>query len=239
MINIVCLKFGTKYDADYVNKLYRAVVRNTTVDFSFHCFTEDPNGLDENIIPHDLPHNLPGVGWWHKLYMFEADKEIGGTIFYIDLDTLITGNIDEMLQYDGDFVVLHDFYRILRPNDRDQFGLGREAVGSGLMMWKAGNYSHIWSTFIKDPVGAVQSLHPHGDQKWIEKQTQHKDRKYFQDLFKNQVVSYKVHCRNGLPPNARIVCYHGAPSIPESITNTTRVQGMVLNPAPWVKDHWK
>ena len=45
MINIVCLKFGTLYGPDYVNKLYAGVKQNTTVPFKFHCFTEKPEGI--------------------------------------------------------------------------------------------------------------------------------------------------------------------------------------------------
>jgi len=237
MINIVCLKWGTLYGADYVNKLFCAVRRNTTVPFAFHCFTDDTKGIHKDVVTHPLPHNLPGVGWWQKLYLFSAEMPIEGRIFYLDLDTLITGSLDEILSYDKGFVCLRDlFLARMNPNYRDAFGFAKDAVGSGVLSWTAGEHTQIWKTFKKDPKGAVQSLHPHGDQKWIQK-TEPK-RQYFQDLFPNQCVSFKVHCRNGLPRNARIVCYHGKPSIPESINTTTHVQGYVIPPTNWVKDYW-
>ena len=236
MINIVCLKFGTLYGPDYVNKLYAGVKQNTTVPFKFHCFTEKPEGIHPDVIVHDLPHDLPGAGWWQKLYMFSAEMPIEGRIFYIDLDTLITGNLDDMLSHGTGFVVLHDFFMVRVPTRRDPWGTGAEAVGSGVLSWEAGKHTHLWDSFIKDPQKAVQSLHPHGDQKWI--QMHQKNRLYFQDLFPDQLVSFKVHCRNGLPKNARIVCYHGKPSIPESINTTTKVQGYTIPPTKWVKDYW-
>lgn len=236
MVNVVCLKFGTLYGPEYVNRLYYAVHRNATVPFNFHCFTENSQGIDPAITIHTLPHKHID-GWWHKLYLFHADKQIGGRIIYFDLDTLITGNVDDILQQDEGFVVLHDFFRIMQPNRVDKFGSGKEAVGSGVLSWNAGEHSHIWDTFAANPSQAIASLKPHGDQKWIERQQ--KERLYWQDLFPKQFVSFKVHCSKGLAPNARVVCYHGKPSIPESISTTTKVQGYIIPPASWVKEHWK
>ena len=38
---VVCLKWGNKYSAEYVNKLYSMVKRNLTIDYEFVCFTEN------------------------------------------------------------------------------------------------------------------------------------------------------------------------------------------------------
>ena len=46
---VCCLKYGTKYSADYVNKLFNMVSRNLTVEHQFVCFTEDATGIDERI----------------------------------------------------------------------------------------------------------------------------------------------------------------------------------------------
>lgn len=238
MINVVCLKFGNKYDARYVNRLFWAVRRNTTVPFKFHCFTEQTNGIVSDIKTHPLPHNLPGVGWWHKLYMFSKDIPIEGRIFYVDLDTLVTGNLDDLLSFNKGFMCLRDlFLARMSPHYKDRFGTAKEAVGSGVMSWEAGKHTQIWDSFIKNPQAVVQSLHPHGDQKWIQKQQT--ERRYWQDKFPGQIVSFKVHCRNGLPRNTRIVCYHGKPSIPESINKTTKVQGYTIPPTKWIKKYWK
>ena len=48
-LNVVCVKYGTKYGADYVNKLYYGVKRHLTVHHTFTCFTEDSAGLDTHI----------------------------------------------------------------------------------------------------------------------------------------------------------------------------------------------
>jgi len=223
MYNVVSLKHGTKYDADYVNKLFRGVQRNSTVDFTFHCFTDDNNGLDVDIIAHPLPYTSV-EGWWQKLYLFSDEIDIKGRIFFLDLDTLITGNIDRYIAHEEGFVVLRDLWA------------GGINVGSAVMSFEVGKHKQIWDTFIQNPLTAITELRPHGDQKWIQKHEA--DRTYWQDLHPQEIMSFKSDCRNGLPETAKIVCFHGAPSIPESINTTTHVQRFVIPPTPWVLEYW-
>jgi hypothetical protein len=53
------------------------------------------------------------------------------------------------------------------------------------------------------------------------------------------VVSFKVHCRWGLPDQASIVCYHGLPTIPDSAVKHTKDWKWKLTPQPWVLEHWR
>jgi hypothetical protein len=148
------------------------------------------------------------------------------------LDTLITGNVDHIISYNRGFVVLRDFFTGLAQ------GLtSNDNVQSSIVSFNAHQHTQIWESFIENPQRAVQSLHPHGDQKWIQKHQL--DRLYWQDIFPNQLVSFKVHCRNGLPANARIVNYHGSPSIPESFSQVNKAQWWTIQPQKWVEDYWK
>ena len=45
IVNVLCMKWGTKYPADYVNRLYSMVARNMQRKFRFVCLTEDSEGL--------------------------------------------------------------------------------------------------------------------------------------------------------------------------------------------------
>jgi hypothetical protein len=231
-INVVCLKWGNKYDAGYVNKLYAGVKRNSTVDFKFWCFTDDATELNQNIEITPLPHGNRLNSWWNKLYLFSRDLPMSrnSTVVYIDLDTLIVDNIDHILTADYQkLTVLRDFYH----------GLVKSAgrVGSGLMAWRHGAYDYVWKSFMRDPEKAVKKATPHGDQWWIERAVA--DVSYWQDSYPDQVVSFKVHCRKGLPDQAKIVCYHGRPSIPESAEDTNSVDKWTIAPQPWVLIHWR
>lgn len=230
MINIVCLKWGKKYGAEYVNNLYAGVKRNTTLDFKFHCFTDDSVGINENVIIHALPYTDIEI-WWNKLYLFSDEIRIpkGEPIFYIDLDTLITSNIDDLLSVNVDkIVMLQDFL----------VGLAQSCstIASGLMAWKHGDYAYVWDEFIKDTAAAIASVYPHGDQGWVEKCIT--DYKLWQEEYPHRVVSFKVHCQDGLPSDAGIVCYHGRPSIPESVTCNEKIWKFNVKPQPWVLDYW-
>jgi hypothetical protein len=41
----ICINWGTKYGADYVNRLYGMVARNTTPPFTFTCFTDNSDNF--------------------------------------------------------------------------------------------------------------------------------------------------------------------------------------------------
>lgn len=237
MINIVCLKWGRKYGAEYVNRLHNAVRRNTTVDFRFWCFTEDATDILPGIEVLPLPWADRLDTWWNKIFLFAPDNGLPQQeqILYIDLDTLIVSNIDDIMAVDQvpDIVLLKDFYH----------GIARTAgeIGSGIMSWRQGQYPDIWEQFIKDPGAAVATVMPHGDQAWIARHV--KAWYYWQDLFPGRVVSFKLHCAQGLPPGAEVVCYHGRPSIPESVTqitdHSTASRKWRVEAAPWVLDHWR
>ena len=68
MINIICVKWGTKYTSIHVNRLYHMLKKNLTMPFNFYCYTDNPEDLSCNII------YMPDDGlemWWPKLRMFE------------------------------------------------------------------------------------------------------------------------------------------------------------------------
>jgi len=225
MIHIVCLKWGEKFSPIYVNNLYKGIKSNSTVDFKFHCFTDNSAMINSDIIVHNLPSNNL-EGWWNKLYLFSNDIAIpyGEKILFVDLDTIITNNIDDLLTHIPRSIVgLRSFFK---PT----------VFASGLMLWYHGVHSHVWSNFIEDPEKHIKRIKLGGDQIWIGENV--KDPEYWQDLFPEKVVSYKAHCSKGLPDKASIVCYHGTPSIIQSYTETVRNRDGVWNPQEWVKNYW-
>jgi len=238
MIHIICLKWGTKYGAEYVNRLYRAVKRNVSpdVNYDFWCFSDDLNGLDRGIIKNTLPYGSQIESWWNKLWLFSNEMPVarGDRIFYIDLDTVITGDITDFLTVKiPNIIVLRDFYHDIARSANN--------IGSGLMTWHHGDYDFVWKKFIANPESAIQRMHPHGDQHWVDMNVTKKT--LWQDVLPDRVVSYKVHCAGGLPPKASIICYHGQPSIPESAVSghdcRTATRSWHVPPQPWILDHWR
>ena len=93
------MKWGTKYGAEYVNRLYQMVRKNLTIPFQMICLTDDTNGIDDEIkcfpIPElVLPDGLPERGW-KKLTTFSPDLYgLSGNILFLDVDLVIIDNID-------------------------------------------------------------------------------------------------------------------------------------------------
>lgn len=74
-VNVICMKWGTKFPALYVNRLHSMVSRHLKRPHRFVCFTDDPTGLHSAIEalplpPMDLP---PGKErGWRKLSTFQS-----------------------------------------------------------------------------------------------------------------------------------------------------------------------
>ena len=45
MRNVICIKWGDKFGASYVNRLYKMVDKNMTKPYRFVCFTDNGSGL--------------------------------------------------------------------------------------------------------------------------------------------------------------------------------------------------
>lgn len=78
MIDICVTYFGTKYGTKYLDNLQKGIARNYSGNFNFLVLSDCPNGH------------------WDKISFFETDTP---TII-MDIDILITGNLDELINYD-------------------------------------------------------------------------------------------------------------------------------------------
>lgn len=142
-LNILTLKFGDKYSSTDVNRLYSGLRDNSTVDFDFYCYTENASGLDENII--HIPLVMEIKTHWRKLEFHKRGfLPEGSKCLILDIDQVVVGDIDELLNYD------------LKPNTlvvpfrwwSDRANLC--PVNGGAQMFYNGDTDHIWQTYYKD-----------------------------------------------------------------------------------------
>lgn len=218
MINLICLKHGTKYSYVYVNKLYNMVKRHLSVPFNFFCFTEDANNINDKVIIKKLPSTNVS-GWWYKPYLFsEGLFEKDSINFYLDLDVVIINSMDKLIEYNSskEFVGLQDPMRTLNPN--------KIFLNSSVMRWPADRYTDLWSNLKNNT--SITSKYK-GDQDYI------------WDLHKNEidfypkkwVLSYKWEVRNRnelttdrpkrfkiirspeIDPETSILVFHGNPKV--------------------------
>lgn len=204
MLHVACVKWGKAYGPEYVNTLFDMVRRNLRAGFpgQFVCLTDDPTGLDECIKIIPLPSGL--TGWWNKLYLFaEGIFPQGDRVLYFDLDTAITGPLDQIAAYDGHFAILRDAYR---PN----------GLQSAVMAWEAGRYD-FWRNWHQ----AGCPMDARGDQGFIEDYFGYaRDAQWvyassevarLQDVLPGKLRSYKVECRTEIPKGTSVVFFHGKP----------------------------
>lgn len=196
----VCVNWGNYCGrgAEYVNNLYDMVGRNLPAGYSsrFICYTDSSDGLRDGIVSRQLPEGLKG--WWNKLALFRAGEfEYSERVIYFDLDTVITGPLDELLEYNGQFALLSDFYF-------------PERYANGMMIWRAGFGHGLWDDYV---AAGFPTDMPLGDLTWtnqyLEKNNIQPD--VLQLLYPGAIGSYKAHCQDGLPRGMRVVCFHGIP----------------------------
>lgn len=237
---ICCVKWGTKYPPDYVNRLRNMVRRHLQVPHEFICLTEDPAGLDRGIGTFSLPSGLPG--YWNKVSLFRAGTfEPGRTIVYLDLDVVIVGALDFLLNDPGGFRIIKAFS--VNPG-----------CNSSVMRFQAGEQPHLYERFVVEADTIMASEKYPGDQDWIFEQAA--DLTFFPP---GKIVSYKKDMPSHValitkklsldfrwvkaprwmsvapPPDAAIVVFHGKPD-PEDVMDAP------FGPwkrAPFVKAHWR
>jgi len=208
---IACvLKSGGVYDWDYVFKLFHGVNKYIDRSFKFYCLTDMGNGFSpktyNDMQVKVIPLTYAWPKWWSKMEMFRCPALYGQRVVFIDLDTIIVGDINQICDYSGPFCVLNDFNR-LGPY-----------VGSGLMAFNGEGLKPLFNTFKDRP--EFQMDRHRGDQNFIFEN--HKDPDFFQSLYPGQVISFKPERGRGvlktLPEDVRIVCFHGKPK-PRDVVN--------------------
>lgn len=196
MLTVWCVCVGDKYSNEDVWTLQRMVSNNITQPYTFKCLTDR---IIPGVYSKLSAHNWPG--WWSKLELFEVATE--GQHLYFDLDVVITGNVDGLVSD-----------KLSMPKNWAQSGHG--GCQSSVMAWGE-DYSIIPQSFapqyLERPTqgnhGLYGPLKLWGDQEFITQLMGDPGGEHVKPMI--GVYSYKYHCRNELPSDAKVVCFHGLP----------------------------
>lgn len=182
--------WGNKYHKAYVYALRDAVEKYLTIPHEFKCITTEKLEGINTVTPY-----VPYHGWWQKIGLF-APRQATGPSIYLDLDVVITKNIDYLADYTDTFSA---------PANWAQSGHG--GIQSSVMCWP-GN----WTLPLDKINWPADSERFWGDQE------------YLWDLLGDDwqkipnIGSYKYHCRENIPDWLNIMCFHGKPD-PHEITD--------------------
>ncbi|MDC1296262.1 hypothetical protein N8Z57_01905 [Pseudomonadota bacterium] len=140
------MKWGYRYGYDFVNRLYSSIKRHTKKPTQLYCFTDDSTGINEKVICKPLPEiNLPttiSLTPWRKLCVWKYPLyELEGDVLFLDLDLVITGNLDRFFDFKpGEYCVIENWTQL-----RNNIG------NTSCFRFPIGKFSFIYEKFQKDP----------------------------------------------------------------------------------------
>ena len=197
----------------------------------FICYTDDPEGVECETRPFliDLPV------WWYIIGLTNPEHDHNERIFYFDLDTIVTGNIDHILSMEQPFATISDF--------------GWPAgLQTAFIMWDKATRDSVWkyfttkyspadypnldcdytrwggtNQFLEECMGVVRiNQNPNPAIENAPPVVR------LQDEFPGDCASYKAQNlagRDSLPENIKLVFFHGKP-MPHEVNET------------WMGTHW-
>lgn len=189
MLTVACvLKSGGVYTPAWAHALKRGVAAHLPEPHRFICLTDMAvEGIDTVPFIRDLP------GWWAKINLFAPGLFSGsgmGRVLYLDLDVVVTGYLGEIAHF-GRFSAIRDW--------------NIESLNSSVMSWDAETGLPVWDAF-----DASMLTDRRGDQ-WLITRAIPGAETYPEGW----CVSYRKHCREGIPDGARVACFHGRPKMPD------------------------
>ena len=242
MQTVVCIRWGTAYGADDVNRLHRAVMRNVGRPTRFVSFTDPVEGLDPAIDARPIPSIAlpPGLkpGPWRKLALWSAALgDLDGDLLFLDLDVLVTGSLDPLFDHAPGRLVL-----VRNPTQGRRDGIGNSSV----MRYRARSAPHLVSDFEAD---AVRMSHRFdNEQIYVTKEARLPVAFWPEDWcpsFKHGLLPpwplYLFRAPR-LPPAARVVVFTGHPRPDEAMRGLWPAKWYkkfyrALPPVPWVAEH--
>ena len=237
---IFCMKWGTLYGAEYVNRLYAMVSKNLTYDFKMVCFTDDETGIIDEVqclpIPEiNLPSNLP-ERMWKKLTTLKSDLYgLKGRALFLDLDIVIVDNIDCFFEVDGEFRIIKDH----------SWRTWRITGNSSVYRFDIGKHGYVFDEFIAN-FDAIKERH-RNEQEFLTQAIYDKGKLQYWDA--KWCPSFKYDCvsrfplafwkKPTIPEGSKIIIFHGEINPHKAIKGGRGKWYRYVRAAPWVADYWK
>lgn len=165
MLHVVTWLWGDKFGVADVAKLAAGVRRNLKQPYRMFCMTDDVGREPVRDVPYRqiLDHHLTAIrGCYARLRMFDPQwqflREIkpGERIVCIDLDTVITGELDPLFDRPEPFVIMQ------KGNASNPC-----PMNGALMMIRAGAHPEVWNDFSVEAGEKVPFHEFPDDQGWI------------------------------------------------------------------------
>jgi hypothetical protein len=233
LIHVFCFKWNSptykvRYTAHHVNVVRDMVLRNYDGPIRFVCITDGPQGVEGETFPlwgdcaelvNASGQHLPSC--YRRLKLFDPETQAalgvnsGDRLVSLDLDTVITGNLNSLWDRSDSFVgwALPGTYH-------------PRVFNGSMWLLQAGAEANVWRKFDPNtsPAEARAAKYLGSDQSWMSYQLQ--GRAGWGET--DGVFSYPNRFRGAqeTPPQARIIMFHGFQK-PWDCTQR------------WVRDHFR
>lgn len=242
MQTVICMKWGTRYGPEFVNRMWAAVKRNTARPTRLVCLTDDETGIDPDVECHpipdiDLPESLINTPW-RKLTLWKSPlADVSGDVLFLDLDLVITGSLDAMFDYEpGRYCVIHNWTQKSERNGN-----------TSAFRFPVGKHSYIFDKFQINPEGWLARYRI--EQLYISREIS--DMVFWPDLwcasFKHTLMPrwpLNFFKAPDLPSETKIVAFTGKPDQDEALRGEWPVKASWkklykhVRPTPWIAEHW-
>jgi hypothetical protein len=253
-VNVICMKWGKLYGPEYVNNLRTGVSRHLKRPHRFVCFTDDGQGLRDDVEVQPLPPlGLPaghGDTRWQKLALFR--KELGGlagTALFLDLDLVVVDSLEPFFDEPGRFLIIRDDdlfrrkpLRKINP-ERDRF---LHSVGnSSVFRYEIGAHEYILEAYLADPAAAT-AKYEISQQFQSAQLAKHGCLQYWP---KGWCVSFKNDCvprhvksylaDPAVPAGAKIVVFAGTPKMSDVLDGGGHRWHRRIGNVDWLRQAWQ
>jgi len=240
---IICMKWGTRYGVDYVNRLASMIRRNTQRPTRIVCFTDRPQGIESGVETAPLPPiNIPErVQWlgWRKISVWQAPLlDFAGDVLFLDLDVVITGSLDEFFDLEP------GRYCVAKNWSEPELRVGNTSVYRN----PVGRMTYIYDAFNRDPEPFLARYR--NEQKYISGEA--KDMVFWPPpwclSFKHSLLPkwpMNFFLVPKLPPGTKVVAFTGKPDPDEARDGTWPVTAAWkrlykhVRATPWIAEHWR
>jgi hypothetical protein len=250
-VTCICLKYGTLYGPEYVNRLLCGLRRNSVNEVRLWCMTDDANGIDPDVGILPLAEEpfaarmemalqtAPKRGRLKKISLFRPGliPEHRGPLMVFDLDVAITGPVDDLFSFaPGKLCMRREWRRSSRA----------PSIGHGSVeRFDPELHPYVYEFMARDPEGAV-AFGGGSEQTYTSGSAARAgDFAAFPD---DWIVSFKHDCRPPrplnlftqprLPANARVVCFHGRPKMEEAVTGYRAGPLHSTRACVWLREAW-
>jgi hypothetical protein len=235
---IICMKWGSKYGPEYVNRLRGMVLRNLSKSVQLICLTDNATGVHPDVecipIPSlDLPSQLPERGWKKLTVFASALGNLKGTALFLDLDVVIVNSLEPFFEHPGSFVIIHDYkrpWRITGNSSVFRFELG--AYPDLLTNFK-GNQEAIRKRFRNEQAFLSAYIHEHGTLTYW-------PRSWCPSFKYNSIPNWPTNYWRApvIPNESRIVIFHGECNPPDALAGRRNRWLRFIKPTRWISTYW-